>query len=53
MQQDFVNSGPSDRLAEQIRRLLVHPDVKLFLEHFELAEEFRLQIGSVRPAAKS
>jgi hypothetical protein len=53
MQQDFVDNGPSDRLAEQIRRLLVHPDVKLFLEHFELSEEFRLYIENVRPTAKS
>lgn len=52
MQQDFVNNGPSDRLAEQISRLLVHPDVMLFLKHFELSEEFRLYIESVTLSAK-
>jgi type III secretory pathway component EscR len=48
MEQDFVENGPSDRLAEQIRELVRHPDVTLFLENFEFSEVFNSYIESLR-----
>lgn len=52
MQQDFVNNGPSYRLEEQIRLLVRHPDVSLFLEHSDFSESFSSYIESVRLTAR-
>jgi hypothetical protein len=51
MQQDFVNNGPSERLAAQIHSLAIHSDVALFVENFESSGGFKSYIdGVVRDA---
>jgi len=45
IQQRFVYDGPSDRLAAEIRKLMNHPDVALFLKHSHFSEEFTAYIA--------
>jgi hypothetical protein len=52
MVRDYTENGPSDRLAEQIRLLVRHPDVNLFLKHWAGSGVFSSYIESVRRDAE-
>ena len=53
MQQDLAHNGPSERLAAQIQKLAIHPDVALFVENYEFSEGFKSYISGVMLGADS